>query len=202
MSRSHELFAEALRYLPGGVNSPVRAFRAVGGEPFFAQRAYGARVEDVDGRAYIDYVGSWGPAILGHAPPAVIDVLNRIRGPFNVSSTAAAAGIAALADPNWVIDGRAHNRRAREKLQRQLEATGLKIHPSEANFLLLDFLTPERAAEADQYLRARGIILRHVKSYGLPSCLRVTIGTDEECDLVAENLTAFQRISQKTLVHG
>jgi len=72
MSRSHELFAEALRYLPGGVNSPVRAFRAVGGEPFFAQRAYGARVEDVDGRAYIDYVGSWGPAILGHAPPAVI----------------------------------------------------------------------------------------------------------------------------------
>jgi glutamate-1-semialdehyde 2,1-aminomutase len=72
MTRSSQLFAEALRYLPGGVNSPVRAFRAVGGEPFFAQRAHGARVEDVDGRAYIDYVGSWGPAILGHAPPAVI----------------------------------------------------------------------------------------------------------------------------------
>jgi glutamate-1-semialdehyde 2,1-aminomutase len=72
MTRSSQLFAEALRYMPGGVNSPVRAFRAVGGEPFFAQRAYGARVEDVDGRIYIDYVGSWGPAILGHAPPAVI----------------------------------------------------------------------------------------------------------------------------------
>jgi glutamate-1-semialdehyde 2,1-aminomutase len=72
MTRSSQLFAEALRYLPGGVNSPVRAFRAVGGEPFFAQRAYGARVEDVDGRAYIDYVGSWGPAILGHAPAAVV----------------------------------------------------------------------------------------------------------------------------------
>ena len=138
----------------------------------------------------------------GYAPPAVIDVLNRIRGPFNVSSTAAAAGIAALADPNWVIDGRAHNRRAREKLAGRLEAAGLKIHPSEANFLLLDFLNTERAAEADRYLRARGIILRHVKSYGLPSCLRVTIGTDEDCDLVAENLTEFQRISQKTLVHG
>ena len=71
-TRSQELFAEALRYIPGGVNSPVRAFRAVGGTPFFAQRAYGARVEDVDGNAYIDYVCTWGPSILGHAHPEVI----------------------------------------------------------------------------------------------------------------------------------
>jgi len=71
-TRSHELFAEALRYMPGGVNSPVRAFRAVGGEPFFAQKAYGARVEDIDGNAYIDYVCTWGPSILGHAHPEVI----------------------------------------------------------------------------------------------------------------------------------
>jgi glutamate-1-semialdehyde 2,1-aminomutase len=71
-SRSSELFAEALRYIPGGVNSPVRAFRAVGGRPFFAQRAHGARVEDVDGRSYLDYVCSWGPSILGHAHPAVL----------------------------------------------------------------------------------------------------------------------------------
>jgi glutamate-1-semialdehyde 2,1-aminomutase len=70
--RSQKLFAEALRYLPGGVNSPVRAFRAVGGTPFFAQRAHGARVEDVDGNSYIDYVCTWGPSILGHAHPAVI----------------------------------------------------------------------------------------------------------------------------------
>src|SRR5271154_2910858 len=70
--RSQQLFAEALRYLPGGVNSPVRAFRAVGGTPFFAQRAHGARVEDVDGNSYIDYVCTWGPSILGHAHPAVI----------------------------------------------------------------------------------------------------------------------------------
>ncbi len=80
MSRSAELFAEALRYLPGGVNSPVRAFRAVGGEPFFAQRAYGSRVEDVDGRSYIDYVCSWGPAILGHAPAAVIAAVREAAG--------------------------------------------------------------------------------------------------------------------------
>jgi glutamate-1-semialdehyde 2,1-aminomutase len=70
--RSEELFAEALRYLPGGVNSPVRAFRGVGGAPFFARRAFGSRVEDEDGNLYIDYVTTWGPAILGHAHPAVI----------------------------------------------------------------------------------------------------------------------------------
>ena len=71
-TRSQELFAEALRYIPGGVNSPVRAFRAVGGTPFFAQRAHGSRVEDVDGNTYIDYVCTWGPSILGHAQPDVI----------------------------------------------------------------------------------------------------------------------------------
>jgi len=72
---SQELFAEALRYIPGGVNSPVRAFRAVGGNPFFAQKAYGSRVEDVDGNAYIDYVCTWGPSILGHAHPDVISAV-------------------------------------------------------------------------------------------------------------------------------
>src|ERR1041385_3765938 len=71
-NKSEALFAEALKYIPGGVNSPVRAFRAVGGKPFFVDRAGGARVRDVDGNEYIDYVLSWGPAILGHAHPAVV----------------------------------------------------------------------------------------------------------------------------------
>ncbi len=70
--RSNALFEEAKRYLPGGVNSPVRAFRAVGGTPRFIERAAGARLHDVDGCSYIDYVGSWGPMILGHAHPAVV----------------------------------------------------------------------------------------------------------------------------------
>ena len=70
--KSDALFAEALNYIPGGVNSPVRAFRAVGGKPFFVNRASGCRVWDVDGNEYIDYVGTWGPAILGHAQPKVI----------------------------------------------------------------------------------------------------------------------------------
>lgn len=78
--RSHELFAAALRHVPGGVNSPVRAFRAVGGEPFFVDHASGARVRDVDGREYIDYVGTWGPAILGHAPQAVVEAVREAAG--------------------------------------------------------------------------------------------------------------------------
>ena len=71
-AKSEALFAEALKYIPGGVNSPVRAFRAVGGQPFFVNRAKGAHVFDVDGNEYIDYVGTWGPAILGHAHPKII----------------------------------------------------------------------------------------------------------------------------------
>ncbi len=77
MSSSHELFQRALAYLPGGVNSPVRAFGAVGGEPFFTARADGARLWDVDGRCYIDYVGSWGPMIVGHNHPAVREAVER-----------------------------------------------------------------------------------------------------------------------------
>jgi glutamate-1-semialdehyde 2,1-aminomutase len=74
-ARSEVLFAEALQYIPGGVNSPVRAFRAVGGQPFFVNRAKGARVWDVDGNELIDYVGTWGPAILGHAHPKIIQAV-------------------------------------------------------------------------------------------------------------------------------
>jgi glutamate-1-semialdehyde 2,1-aminomutase len=71
-AKSDALFAAALQYIPGGVNSPVRAFRAVGGKPFFVNKASGCRVTDVDGNEYIDYVGTWGPAILGHAHPKII----------------------------------------------------------------------------------------------------------------------------------
>jgi glutamate-1-semialdehyde 2,1-aminomutase len=74
-SQSEKLFAEALKFIPGGVNSPVRAFRAVGGQPFFVNRAQGAHVWDVDGNEYIDYVCTWGPAILGHAHPKIISAV-------------------------------------------------------------------------------------------------------------------------------
>ena len=72
MSRSEELFEQAQAVIPGGVNSPVRAFKGVGGKPVFIKKARGARLYDVDGKEYIDYIGSWGPMILGHSHPDVI----------------------------------------------------------------------------------------------------------------------------------
>jgi glutamate-1-semialdehyde 2,1-aminomutase len=75
--RSRELFARAAQVIPGGVNSPVRAFRAVGGGPVFIARGSGSRVWDVDGNEYIDMVGSWGPLILGHAHPAILEAVAR-----------------------------------------------------------------------------------------------------------------------------
>ena len=74
-TRSEALFAEALQHIPGGVNSPVRAFRGVGGQPFFVRAAKGAHVTTVDGDELIDYVGTWGPAILGHAHPKIISAV-------------------------------------------------------------------------------------------------------------------------------
>ena len=75
-SKSSELFARAKKRVPGGVNSPVRAFRNVDGEPFFVAHGKGARIWDVDGNEYIDYVCSWGPVILGHAPKVVVDAVH------------------------------------------------------------------------------------------------------------------------------
>ena len=82
LTRSEELFARAQRVIPGGVNSPVRAFKAVGGLPPFIVRGEGARVWDADGRSYLDYLGSWGPLILGHAHPDVVEAVREavLRG--------------------------------------------------------------------------------------------------------------------------
>ena len=74
-SRSKALFARAQNSIPGGVNSPVRAFRGVGGTPIFMDRASGAQIWDADGNSYIDYVGSWGPFILGHSHPKVKEAI-------------------------------------------------------------------------------------------------------------------------------
>ncbi len=77
MTTNEELFARAQRVIPGGVNSPVRAFRAVGGTPRFIQRGHGAYIWDAEGKKYIDYIGSWGPMILGHGHPAVVDAVQK-----------------------------------------------------------------------------------------------------------------------------
>src|SRR5690606_41153062 len=77
MSRNEALFDRAARVIPGGVNSPVRAFRSVGGTPRFIERAAGPYMWDAEGTQFIDYLGSWGPAILGHAHPAVVEAVQQ-----------------------------------------------------------------------------------------------------------------------------
>lgn len=128
-----------------------------------------------------------------YAPPSIVDVLGRVRGPFNVNAAAMAAGIAALAEPGWVEASVAHNTEWRGKVADALAAAGLKTWPSEGNFLLVDFGSADRAKAADAHLRARGLIVRAMGGYGLGQMLRVTIGTAEECTLVTDALVAFAR---------
>ncbi|HEV2403903.1 MAG TPA: aminotransferase class III-fold pyridoxal phosphate-dependent enzyme, partial [Ktedonobacterales bacterium] len=97
-ARSQALFAQARQLIPGGVNSPVRAFKAVGGQPLFIERGQGALIYDADGNEFIDYVGSWGPLILGHAHPAVVAAVARAaeRGTSFGAPTAAEVRLAEL----------------------------------------------------------------------------------------------------------
>ena len=126
-----------------------------------------------------------------YAPPAVVDVLNRVRSPFNTSLAAQAAGIAAMQEAGWVEAGRRHNAEQRMRLAAALTAAGIRVWPSEGNFILADFGQPDAASGADSALRARGVIVRAMGGYGLPHCLRITVGTAEECDLVAGILAAY-----------
>ncbi len=125
-----------------------------------------------------------GGARLGwcYGPAAIIDVLNRLRPPFNVNNTAAAAGIAALSEPSWAEMSRAHNTAARAARDGGVDASGIRVWPSEGNFVLADFGTAEqRRAAPMPHSGPRGSSCAVVASYGLPQCLRITIGTDEEC---------------------
>jgi len=126
-----------------------------------------------------------------YAPAGVVDVLNRLRGPFNVSLAAQAAGIAALSERGWVEAGRAHNTAQRSRLAAALTDAGIRVWPSEGNFVLADFATLSLAAAADAALRARGVIVRAMGGYGLPHCLRITVGTAEEVAIVADALATF-----------
>ena len=74
-TKSHQLFEEAKTIIPGGVNSPVRAFKSVGGDPLFIAKGEGSRIYDVDGNSFIEYIGSWGPHLFGHNPPFIIKAL-------------------------------------------------------------------------------------------------------------------------------
>ena len=98
MSESETLFNRAEKVMPGGVNSPVRAFKAVGGNPVFIQKGEGSRIWDADGRSYIDYIGSWGPLINGHRPTAVTEGLRRVIDEMGTSFGAPTASEVELAE--------------------------------------------------------------------------------------------------------
>jgi len=126
-------------------------------------------------------------------PEAVVDAINRIRGPFNVNGAAIAAGVAAIADQAHVDAAVAHNDRWLSWLTAEIEGLGLKVTPSVGNFLLIHF--PEQGAKtaqaADAFLGSRGLILRAVGAYGLPNALRLSIGDEEANRLTAAALAAF-----------
>ncbi len=129
----------------------------------------------------------------GYGPAAIIDAINRVRGVFNVNLAAQAAAVAALEEPGWVEASVAHNSKWRAWLMASLASVGIGTYPSEGNFFLADFETPERAAAADAYLKSRGIIVRAMGSYDLAHTLRITVGTEEECRLVAQALADFMK---------
>jgi histidinol-phosphate aminotransferase len=117
----------------------------------------------------------------GYGPAHLIDALNRIRGPFNVSAPAIAAGVAALKDRAHVEKSVAHNDAWLPKLADEIGGLGLKVTPSVGNFVLIHLLDRpgRRAPDADAFLMQRGVILRRMEAYGLPNALRMTIGSDE-----------------------
>ncbi len=128
-----------------------------------------------------------------YGPEAVVDVLNRIRGPFNVSGAAVAAGVAALDDTAHIEMSVEHNTKWLEWLDLELSKLGLHATPSVANFVLIHF--PEEpgktAADADEFLSTRGLILRRVAAYGLPNALRMTVGSEEANRFVVAALAEF-----------
>jgi histidinol-phosphate aminotransferase len=122
----------------------------------------------------------------------IIDALNRIRGPFNVTAPAISAGIAAIEDHAHVERSITHNDIWLERLSASIEKLGITVTPSVGNFILLHFPRKDKTAKAaDAYLTERGLILRAVGAYGLPDCLRLTIGSEEANEAVMDALTSF-----------
>ena len=128
-----------------------------------------------------------------YCPAAVADVLNRLRGPFNVNAAALAAGVAALEDVTFTSAARTHNEIWRPWTTDRLTELGLKVHPAIANFVLADFagLAGKEAEEARQFLKSRGVLVRQMGAYGLPTCLRITIGTEAEMRALVDALSAY-----------
>jgi histidinol-phosphate aminotransferase len=123
-----------------------------------------------------------------HAPAPVVDVLNRIRGPFNVAAPSQMAGIAAVHDKSFLQHTREFNHQWLSWLAKEIAALGLKVYPSIANFLLVEFAD---AKKAEAFLAENGLIVRNVAAYGLPDCLRITVGLEEDNRAVVKALAEF-----------
>lgn len=128
----------------------------------------------------------------GYGPRDVIDVLNRVRGPFNLSSSALAAAEAALRDTDYTAFSRAENARLRAWLAEALAEAGVASDTSCANFILARFADKAEAEAVDRHLQSRGLIVRRVAGYNLPNALRITVGDEDACRRVAEAVSAFK----------
>jgi histidinol-phosphate aminotransferase len=129
-------------------------------------------------------------------PAHIIDAVNRIRGPFNVSTPAMLAAVAAIEDSAHVEMSKAHTEQWRNWATEEIQKLGLKVTPSVANFVLVHFPTEKgkTAAEADAFLTRRGLVLRALNNYKLPHALRMTIGTEEANRLVVDGLRDFMEV--------
>ncbi|WP_417268787.1 histidinol-phosphate transaminase [Celeribacter sp.] len=127
----------------------------------------------------------------GYGPKEIIDVLNRVRGPFNLSEPQLAAAEAAVRDTAWVDKCRSDNARLRAWLAEALMEHGVPSDTSCANFILARFPTQAEAEACDEFLKSNGLIVRRVAGYGLPNCLRITVGDESSCRRVAHTIGQF-----------
>ena len=127
----------------------------------------------------------------GYGSKHIIDILNRIRGPFNLSTIALAAANSALADLDYVDRCRNENSRLREWLSNALSNLGVKSDKSEANFILARFKGVEEAEACYKFLYAEGLLVRQVANYNLPNCLRITIGDEVACKRIHDSVRSF-----------
>ncbi|WP_370213986.1 histidinol-phosphate transaminase [Roseovarius sp.] len=127
----------------------------------------------------------------GYGPKHVIDVLNRVRGPFNLATPALAAAAAALRDTAWTEKCRNENSRLRAWLAEALAEHGVPSDTSTANFILARFASPDQARACDAHLQSQGLIVRQVAGYNLPHCLRITVGDEPSCRRVAHAIGQF-----------
>lgn len=169
--------------------------------------AYAEYIEDFDGgaslvenrtnvvmtRTFSKLYGLGGLRVgWGYGPRAVIDTLNRVRGPFNISSAALAAAEAAVKDQDYADKCRRDNNRLRDWLSIALAEHGVPSDPSLTNFILARFASQSQAEACDEYLKSQGLIVRRVAGYNLPDCLRISVGDESACRRVAHAVGQFK----------